>query len=67
MVGVAEEPLNHMDIQKIGELAISFFAGATISAAVTFQITKNIFRKTQVNQTRNNAGRDIIGGDRSGR
>jgi len=58
-----------MDLTNILEMLGSFICGATISAAITFKITKNRYANrsnTTVAQTGNKAGRDIIGGDRNG-
>jgi hypothetical protein len=61
--------LTTMDLTKILEMVGSFIGGATLSAAITFRITKNRYvnrNNTTVTQTGNKAGRDIIGGDKSG-
>lgn len=50
------------------EIIFSFFAGATVSAAVTVRICKSKFQRTTTTvQTGNRAGGDIVGGDKNQR
>ena len=54
-----------MTTKDVIEIIASFFAGATISAAFTFHVTKT--RYTRINkteQTGNVARGDIVGGDK---
>ena len=54
-----------MTTKDLIEIISSFLAGATISAALTFQITKTKFsRINKTRQTGNVAGGDIVGGDK---
>jgi hypothetical protein len=51
-------------LKDIIEIGSSFLAGATISAVITFKITKTRFsRVTRTTQTNNTAVGDIVGGD----
>jgi len=53
-----------MTIKDLLEILGGFLGGATVSAVVTFKITKAQYdRRTNTTQTGNRAGGDIVGGD----
>ena len=55
-----------MTIKDWIEIIGGFFAGATISAAMTVRICKSKWqRTTTTTQTGNRAGGDIVGGDKN--